>query len=134
MAKLTVHSAASAAAPVAALQEDKRPLSAALADGVEITDAKGRRLKLKRPTILQESRLMRMLGDAAESPAYLNAFVMPTVLVTAINGEDRFFPGTQGELDQAIQELDRDGLSAIIQYITRAAPENSTEESAAVKN
>lgn len=130
MTKVTILDQPSAAI---AAEGDARSISQALAEGVMITDAKNRRLKLKRPTILQESRLIRVLGEDAENPTYLNAYALPAAMVVEIDGEPVNFPSNQIQLDAVLQRLDREGMAAVIQYIT-SKPAQPTEETTAIKN
>ena len=111
---------------------DQRSISAALTEGVVIADSKGRRLKLKRPTILQESRLVRALGEFAENPTYLNAYALPCAMVVEIDGEAIIFPTSQLTVDGAIQRVGREGMTAVIEYIT-SKPAERTEDTAALK-
>lgn len=91
-----------------------------------ITDSKGRQLKIRPLDVLYESRLMRMLGaESASNPTYMFGFVYPTVSVYEIDGVAINPPTTQQELDDAIEGLGREGLTAIglhLQALTRATP------------
>lgn len=88
--------------------------------GVAI-DSKGRRLKLREPSILDEARLVRTLGDAASNQAYLLGYVMPAVMVESIDGEKLLFPSTEREVEAAIQAVGRHGLQAVMAHITAKA-------------
>lgn len=122
MTKVQIQETSAAAAP--------KP-GVAAAD--EVVDSLGRRLKIRRPDILQESRLVRVMGDASTNAAYMTGYVMPAVMVSSIDDEDLPFPATEREVEAAIKRLGREGMSAVMQFIVAEAQQNS-EEAAAAKN
>lgn len=86
-------------------------------DGSEIiTDAKGRKLRIREPDILTESRLVRSLGDAASNVAYMYGYVFPAAMVVEIDGQPMPFPMTEREIDAAIQQIGRHGLLAVMKH------------------
>ncbi|MGH8220885.1 MAG: hypothetical protein ACREUT_20310 [Steroidobacteraceae bacterium] len=95
--------------------KDPEPLS-----GV-IVDAKGRKLKVRELGILEESRLVRMLGEAASNAMYVTGYVMPAVMVEEIDGEQAAPPTTLREVDAAIQRLGRHGIAAVLAHVTALA-------------
>jgi hypothetical protein len=83
---------------------------------VQVKDAKGRVLTLRKPNVLAQYQLVRMLGaDASSNQTYLS-MVMPLLYLQAIDGEVVNF-ANQRELDAAIQKLDEEGLQALAQGI-----------------
>ena len=97
---------------------------------VTVTDTRGRVLTLKRPNVLAQYQLVRMLGnEASQNQTYLG-MVMPLLYLQAVDGEVQNF-ANQRELDGVIQLLDEDGLVALTQGIA----ENFTpkDEEAGVK-
>jgi hypothetical protein len=83
---------------------------------VQVTDARGRVLTLRKPNVLAQYQLVRMLGaDASSNQTYL-AMVMPLLYLQSIDGEVVNF-SNQRELDAAIQKLDEDGLEALAKGI-----------------
>jgi len=83
---------------------------------VQVTDAKGRVLTLRKPNVLAQYQLVRMLGaDASSNQTYLS-MVMPLLYLQAIDGEVVNF-ANQRELDAAIQRLDEEGLEALAKGI-----------------
>lgn len=85
---------------------------------VEITDALGRKLKIKPIDVLYESQLTRLFGaEAATNPAYMMGFVYPAASVCEIDGVPCPRPTTQKEIDDAIQRMGREGFSAFLQHL-----------------
>lgn len=83
---------------------------------VEVTDARGRLLTLRKPNVLAQYQLVRMLGaDASANQTYL-AMVMPLLYLQSIDGETAGF-SNQRELDAVIQKLDEEGLMALSKSI-----------------
>jgi hypothetical protein len=92
-----------------------------------IVDSTGRQLKIREPSIIDESRLVRMMGEAATNAAYMTGYVMPAVLVVEIDGDPVIFPARQSEVEAAIKRLGREGMSAVLVHITRMAGERADE-------
>ncbi|CBJ42765.1 hypothetical protein [Ralstonia solanacearum] len=83
-----------------------------LNDGMTVTDAKGRSITLKRPTLLAQFRLVEAAGESASNAVYMN-MVRPILFVTAINGESVLQPTTKLQVDSLIQRLGEEGYEAI---------------------
>ncbi len=98
---------------------------------VSVIDADGRRLSIREPSILMESRLVRAMGEAASNSVYMTGYVLPAAMVVAINGEDLQFPMTEREVEAAINVVGRSGLAAVMQHMTEAA--KKAEEDGAIK-
>jgi hypothetical protein len=82
----------------------------------QVTDARGRVLTLRKPNVLAQYQLVRMLGaDASSNQTYLS-MVMPLLYLQSIDGEVVNF-SNQRELDAAIQKLDEEGLEALAKGI-----------------
>ncbi len=116
-------------APLAAPDADA-PSSAALETGVVITDAKGRHFKLKQPSLLQESHLMRALGEHSSNAAYVGAYVMPAAMVIEMDGVELEFPQTPRMVDAAIQRLGREGMAAVMAHLLAIAEVEKSREGA----
>jgi hypothetical protein len=78
---------------------------------VQVTDARGRVLTLRKPNVLAQYRLVDMLGQKAENRVYL-AMVLPMLYLYAIDGDVANF-ANQRELEAIIQKLDEEGLEAL---------------------
>lgn len=101
----------------------------------KITDKMGRTLTIKDPTIMQESRLVRVLGEAASNAAYMTAYALPAVMVVDIDGEEFPFPHNQVTLDYLIQQLGREGMGAVMDHLiaTAEAAKAAGEAAATIK-
>jgi hypothetical protein len=86
-----------------------------------VVDDKGRRLSIREPDILQESRLVRLMGDSSMNAAYMHGYVMPAVMVSAIDGVLMPFPSTVLEVEAAIQVLGRGGMEAVMAHVIASA-------------
>lgn len=76
------------------------------------TDERGRRIGLKKPSILSQYRLVELMGDAAKNQV-LMGMILPVTFVVSIDDDPVSFPGTRRELDALIQRVDEDGLRAV---------------------
>jgi hypothetical protein len=91
-------------------------------EAVDIIDSLGRKLKIKEPGILQESRLVRAMGgEASMNNGYMMGYVMPAAMVVEINGDPQPFPATEMQVDAAIQLLGREGLAAVMAHFVEQA-------------
>jgi len=98
-----------------------------------VTDSKGRRLTIREPDLLQESRLIRALGEHAGNTNYVMVYCMPAAMVARIDDVERIFPSTQLEVDAAIQALGREGLSAVMEYIAALSKQKQDSTADAIK-
>lgn len=98
-----------------------------------VIDAKGRRLRIKEPDILQESRMVKAMGDAAANFAYMTSYVHTAAMVVEIDGEPMPFPMSERQVDAAIVRLGREGLMAVMAFLTKKA-EQMEKARADVKN
>ena len=95
---------------------DVKPSEALVAQAkaeFSVVDAKGRTILLKKPGVLAQFRLVKILGEAAKNEVYMN-MVMPMIFVAAIDGEPVHFPQTERQLEALIQQLDDDGVAAVV--------------------
>jgi hypothetical protein len=82
-----------------------------------IVDSLGRKLTVREPGILDESRLMRLLGEAATNTAYVLCYVMPVAMITSIDDLKTFLPSSQLELDARIETVGRAGIAAVMKHL-----------------
>jgi len=96
-----------------------------------LTDSEGRKLVVKRPSVLQQFRLVELLGpELGKNTMYLN-MAMPAFWVQSIDGEPLYAPATKLELEAAVERLDEHGLDAVNDHIL-SQPETITK--AGLKN
>ena len=100
---------------------------------VVVTDATGRKLTIKSPGILEESRLIRSMGESATNAAYMSAYVFPVASVVKIDDMDIQFPTTVLQVEALIQRVGRDGLNAVLQHMLSEAKQSEDKE-AELKN
>lgn len=90
--------------------------------------ADGRKLTLKQPDILQETRIVRAMGDNASNAVYMSAYVLPAAFVVAIDGDPVIFPRTEREIEGLIQRLGRDGIDAVRKHLVETAAPASEDD------
>ncbi len=106
------------------------PAPAGPGDGAEevIVDGAGRRLKLRQIGVLDESRLVRMLGsEAAQNVVYVTGYALPAVSVEEIDGVHAPFPSNQAQLDALIQRVGREGIAAVLTHRQAKADESGVD-------
>ena len=79
---------------------------------ISITDPRGRVITLKKPGVLAQFELIKVLAEHAKNSVYVN-MVLPLIYVTAIDGEPVFQPTSQLQINGLITRLDEDGIEAI---------------------
>lgn len=99
-----------------------------------ITDAKGRAIKLKKPGVLAQFRLIEALGDSAKNEVYM-AMVLPLIFVVEIDGDMVLQPNTKREVEALIQRLDEEGVAAVVNSVQQHfGSSNPDADKAALKN
>jgi hypothetical protein len=84
---------------------------------VVITDARGRKIALKKPNVLSEFRFVEFLGESAENRVYVS-MAMPMIYVTSIDGELIAPPSSKLQLEAVISRLDDDGVKAVLKGVS----------------
>lgn len=101
---------------------------------VVLTDPGGRVIKLRRPGVLAQFRLVEALGDTAQNAVYMG-MVMPLIFVAEIDGDTVTPPNTKREVEALIQRLDTEGVNfvavSVQEQFGRPDPE---QDKAALKN
>lgn len=99
-----------------------------------VTDAQGRKIKLKKPGVLAQFRLVEILADSAKNEVYMG-MVLPLIYVAEIDGEAVMMPNSKREVEALIQRLDEDGISAVAQGVmANFGASNPEADKAALKN
>lgn len=83
---------------------------------VDVTATNGKRIKIKRPNVLAQYRLVEALGDAAESRVYLR-MCLPLLWVGEIDGAEVRTPSSKREVEGLITRLDEAGIAAVTEAI-----------------
>lgn len=101
---------------------------------VTVTDARGRVITLKKPGVLAQYRLVEALGDSAKNDVYMG-MVAPLIFVSAIDGDPVYQPSKKSEVEALIQQLDEDGLTAVMEKAREAFGNSDPEgDRAKLKN
>lgn len=80
---------------------------------VDVTDARGRVITLRKPGALAQYRLVEALGTSAENNVYVS-MVLPMIYVAAIEGDAiPPFP-SKLQIEALIQRLDEEGIAAVL--------------------
>lgn len=112
-------------------QTPSEQLIAKASQEVEVVDAKGRKILLRKPGVLAQFRLVEALGDSAKNQTYV-AMVLPLIFVASIDGV--FVPPLEkkAHVEALISRLDDDGISAVMEAVqgnfAATDPEAAKEE------
>jgi hypothetical protein len=101
---------------------------------VTVTDARGRVIVLGKPGVLAQYRIVEVLGDAASNQVYMG-MVLPLLFVKSIDGEPVFQPNKKSEVEALIQQLDEDGIAAVMEGVQAnyGAPDPEADRTALKK-
>lgn len=80
-----------------------------------VTDARGRRLHMRKPGVLAQYRLTEALGDLASNDRYAQ-MCLPLIYLGSIDDEPIFMPKSKLEIEALIQRLDEDGLQVVMSW------------------
>jgi uncharacterized protein YbjT (DUF2867 family) len=104
------------------------------AEAVTIDTPNGLTVTLKKPGVLSQFRLVKILGEAAKNQVYVS-MVIPITFVASIDGKQVNYPNTEREIEATIQRLDEEGvtavMNAVMEHFGGESPEAQQEE---VKN
>lgn len=95
------------------------------------TDALGHTYTLKKPSILEQYRFVRFIGDVSDR--YMS-MVAPLVWIRSIDGDPIGFPNNQRELDALIQRLGDEGVEAVMVAVVKLAEGLPSVDESALKN
>ena len=99
------------------------------AAAIEVTAANGKRIKIKRPPVLAQYRLVEALGDAAESRVYLRMCI-PLLWVAAIDDVAVHAPTSKMQVEGLIARLDEAGIAAVTEGIEKHFADNDSTAAA----
>jgi riboflavin biosynthesis pyrimidine reductase len=80
---------------------------------VVVTDAGGRKITLKKPSVLAQYDLIEVLEETAKNETYV-AMVLPLLYVTDTDGDAVIAPRTKLQIRALIQRLGEDGVNAVM--------------------
>ncbi|MDY3551404.1 hypothetical protein R5W24_000480 [Gemmata sp. JC717] len=79
---------------------------------VEVTDARGRKLKLRQPQFADEFRIVAVVGaELAQNQVYMG-MLNPLLFITEIDGVVQPFPSSKIAVDSLINTAGREGFVA----------------------
>lgn len=105
VAKVTIHKGH---------ETDRDDAITAVADTYVVTDTRGRKITLRKPQVLAQFRLVRLLPpEVAQNSPYIQ-MLFPALFVTRIDDMPFAFPQSEREIEALITLLDDDGLSAVL--------------------
>lgn len=81
---------------------------------VVVKDARGREIGLRKPGVLAQYRLPKVLGPELSENATYMKMVLPLLFVVSLEGQPVAFPQTDREIEALIQRLDEDGIVAVL--------------------
>lgn len=94
-------------------------------DGKEIVDSLGRKLRLRKPNILDKYDLMSALGDEKSPHCLMYAFA--TIQIVSIDGMVIQSPKSSREVRATLQLIRDEGVEALNDYLGTLA-ENTLDE------
>jgi hypothetical protein len=102
---------------------------------VTIDTPNGLQVTLRKPGVLSQFRLVKMLGEAAKNQVYVG-MVLPITYITGIDGKPVNYPNNEREIEALITRLDEDGVTAVMKAVdehfgAQSKPDEVREE---VKN
>ena len=102
---------------------------------VVVTDVRGRAIKLRKPGVLAQYRLIEALGDVAQNPVYVG-MVLPIIFVTEIDGDPVSPPRSKIQVEALISRLDESGINAIAAAVQEnfGVSADAEETKTAIKN
>lgn len=80
---------------------------------IDVTDARGRIIKVKRVGILRKLGLYEILGELANNALYL-AHVMPLLAIVSIDGVNAPALASKLEMEAYLSQVEEDGLRAVM--------------------
>jgi hypothetical protein len=97
---------------------------------VQVTDARGRKLSVRRLGALDRARLFKAIGGQNSQNAPYLGMAMLASSVTTMDDIPLPFPATDREVEAAIARLDDDGINAVADALSGTmAPEEQVSES-----
>lgn len=96
-------------------------------DGKEIIDKSGRKIKLRKPNIIDRYDLMSALEDDAKNPMCLS-YAMPLLHVLAIDDIALESPRSIRDFRANLKRLADEGLEAVLEYMNNVEDTSSEKE------
>jgi hypothetical protein len=111
-----------------------KTILAGVAARPEITDATGRRLRVRPPTALDTLRLLKAAGPTlAENQAWLSMAAL-AVAVTEIDGIPVVTPVSEAQIEALVDRLGDVGLEAVAAALDDPSSQRGSDDAAIVGN
>lgn len=125
MAKVKVHDGAET--PSQAVVNDANRI-------VYVTDARGRKLGLRRPKFADEFRIVSVVGaEDAANQVYMG-MLQPLLFIAEIDGDVQPFPTTKIAVESLINTAGREGFLAVLKALPEHFGGNAAEAEELIKN
>lgn len=99
-----------------------------------VTDARGRKIKLRKPNIVSQYNFIDMLGESARNQMFVG-MAMPLLFVCEIDAVAVPSPRKRSEFDALLARLDEDGVAAVMRGVEEHfAGKDEEAQKEAVKN
>ena len=98
-----------------------------------LTDTLGRKLTLRKLTVLDQARMMRAIGPVQASNDPYRTLVQLAFMVTDIDGVPVPFPTNEAQIDAAIGRLKDEGYLALGAYFKSEVDKAQAEAEAALQ-
>jgi len=92
-----------------------------------VVDSTGRTIKIKKPGVLAQYRLIEALGDSAQNQTYMG-MVLPLIYVTAIDDFAVHQPKSKMQVEALIQQLDEAGIEAVMRHVQETFGKSDPEQ------
>jgi hypothetical protein len=118
------------------MSEVKKPSEKVLInkfDGVELIDSLGRKLRLKKPDILDRYDLMSAMGEDSKSPMCLS-YAFPMLHIAIVDGMIIEPPKSYSSFRATLKRIGEEGIECVMEYLNKIHEEkNDAEVMAAAK-
>ncbi len=101
---------------------------------VEVTDSRGRKIKLRLPQFADEFRIVAVVGAELAANRVYMGMLNPLLFIAEIDGVVQPFPSSKIAVDSLINTAGREGFLAALQGITEHFGGKADEFEAQVKN
>jgi len=97
-----------------------------------LTDARGRKLTIRKLSVLEQVRLMRAIGPAQSSNDRYTDLVQVAAMISDIDGIPMPMPVNEKTIDGMIGTLGDEGFSAVLAYMRKQAADVEAAADAAL--
>lgn len=109
------------------MQTPSKQVLSNLFDGQEITDSAGRKIRLKKPNVLDKYDLFSALGDDSKNMMCLT-YALPILHIATIDGMVIEAPKSYAQFRATLQRVGDDGIDAVSKFMASVDESNSDKE------